>query len=332
MITPTPASNMQTFEGQLNKFTNVVKGWQYRWFVLTPETGNLDYYLMDEGVIGKRRGRQHVAGTVVIPSDEDSQTFNANFASGETYKLRAANVRDRQVWVDRIRAVAHRHESALARDNAPPIVHKEYLGPPPGSKSLLASNGQPMPQLQHLSLSVLDAFGSVHDILQQTDLKHANLAKSIEVLPPTGSKFPSCHDDELLLLKATSQTALSTMEAALNILQDLRDLQVNNVTRHYRSASPLSLSPKKTFFNPVSAPGGHHDLKELSPNVSACGSPTKTGEPFSMDSMSVKSAAVLETTSGGSHSCGVASNLSASTSNIDQAAQAAGAGAGQKAS
>ena len=51
-----------------------------------------------------------------------------NFASGESYKLRAANVRDRQVWVDRIRAVAHRHESAMARDNAPPVIHKEFLG------------------------------------------------------------------------------------------------------------------------------------------------------------------------------------------------------------
>lgn len=108
--TPTSTTAMQTYEGQLNKFTNVVKGWQYRWFVLTPETGNLDYYLMDEGVIGKRRGRQHIAGTVVIPSEEDSQTFHVNFASSESYKLRAANVRDRQVWVDRIRAVAHRYE------------------------------------------------------------------------------------------------------------------------------------------------------------------------------------------------------------------------------
>ena len=81
-----------------------------------------------KGVIGKRRGRQHVAGTVVIPSEEDSQTFNVNFASGESYKLRAANVRDRQVWVDRIRAVAHRHESAMARDNSAPIIHKEFLG------------------------------------------------------------------------------------------------------------------------------------------------------------------------------------------------------------
>ena len=80
LVTPTtptptsvkPSSNFQTYEGkypfyqclirfstklfifsislgQLNKFTNVVKGWQYRWFVLTPETGNLEYYLMDEG-------------------------------------------------------------------------------------------------------------------------------------------------------------------------------------------------------------------------------------------------------------------------------------------
>ena len=53
------------------------------------------------------------------------------------------------------------------------------MGPPPGAKSLLSSNGEPSAQLQHLSLSVLDAFGSVHDILQQTDLKHASLTKSI---------------------------------------------------------------------------------------------------------------------------------------------------------
>lgn len=36
----------QQFEGQLCKYTNVVKGWQFRWFVLDPETGVLDYYLV----------------------------------------------------------------------------------------------------------------------------------------------------------------------------------------------------------------------------------------------------------------------------------------------
>jgi len=33
-------------EGQLSKFTNLMKGWQYRWFVLDPESGTLTYYLV----------------------------------------------------------------------------------------------------------------------------------------------------------------------------------------------------------------------------------------------------------------------------------------------
>lgn len=34
------------YEGQLCKYTNVMKGWQYRWFVLYPEAGILHYYLV----------------------------------------------------------------------------------------------------------------------------------------------------------------------------------------------------------------------------------------------------------------------------------------------
>lgn len=33
--------------GQLYKYTNVVKGWQQRWFAVDPETGVLSYYLFD---------------------------------------------------------------------------------------------------------------------------------------------------------------------------------------------------------------------------------------------------------------------------------------------
>lgn len=36
----------QRFSGQLSKYTNVVKGWQYRWFLLDPHTGMLHYYLV----------------------------------------------------------------------------------------------------------------------------------------------------------------------------------------------------------------------------------------------------------------------------------------------
>lgn len=37
----------QQYEGQLHKYTNVMKGWQYRWFVLDPETGVLNYFLVN---------------------------------------------------------------------------------------------------------------------------------------------------------------------------------------------------------------------------------------------------------------------------------------------
>jgi hypothetical protein len=31
-------------EGLLNKYTNVVKGWQRRWFLLDPQSGMLEYF------------------------------------------------------------------------------------------------------------------------------------------------------------------------------------------------------------------------------------------------------------------------------------------------
>lgn len=37
----------QRFSGQLLKYTNVVKGWQYRWFLLDANTGMLHYYMVN---------------------------------------------------------------------------------------------------------------------------------------------------------------------------------------------------------------------------------------------------------------------------------------------
>ena len=57
-----------------------------RWFVLDTEAGTLAYHLMDERHL-KSRGTQHLSGSVVIPSDEDSVTFSVSFASGDVYKV-----------------------------------------------------------------------------------------------------------------------------------------------------------------------------------------------------------------------------------------------------
>jgi hypothetical protein len=235
----------QPFEGQLNKFTNVMKGWQYRWFVLNPERGQLEYYLLEERNLGKCRGAQHLAGTLVLPSDEDSQTFNVNFASGDSYKLRAVNVRERQVWVDRLRAVAQMHDRAVAQNNPPLAVRgggggggndhghvlQQQLPLPPGARSHIA-NGEPSLHLQHLSLSLLDAFGSVHDIIHQSQLKADDLCVFVENLasPASGNK-PTRLDDDLLILKATANAAVLSLEQGLSILQDYRCVEMDMFTR-----------------------------------------------------------------------------------------------------
>ena len=96
------------WEGQLSKFTNVVKGWQYRWFVLDPGAGVLEYYLLEDRS-GKCRASQRMKGAVVSPSQEDENTFVITFVSGESYKVRASSARERQVWVDRLRHCSFLH-------------------------------------------------------------------------------------------------------------------------------------------------------------------------------------------------------------------------------
>ncbi len=45
------ASTSKRFiEGPLSKWTNLVNGWQYRWFVLDQNAGLLSYYTVSERV------------------------------------------------------------------------------------------------------------------------------------------------------------------------------------------------------------------------------------------------------------------------------------------
>jgi len=221
------------FEGQLNKFTNVVKGWQYRWFVLDPESGRLEYYLLEDRN-GKCRSSQHLAGAVVIPSEEDGQTFTVNFASGEMFKVRASHAKERQMWVDRLRACAHMHNQSVTGSHNIGIVRDNLATSP-------VSSGETSDKLQSLSLTALDAFGSVHDVLLKVEEKHQAIATYIESLPlgkdhvieemsPQVYEIqplaPTCHNDQLLLLKGKSQATLMCIESALTMLQEVRETQL----------------------------------------------------------------------------------------------------------
>ena len=98
--------------GNLLKWTNVVKGWQLRYFLLSPETGMLHYYLSEDRVTeGVPRGTLQLHSAIVQPSEGDQCMFAIFPNTGDPYRLRAANVKERHLWMERIRQVVYKHTS-----------------------------------------------------------------------------------------------------------------------------------------------------------------------------------------------------------------------------
>lgn len=62
-------TKQRKFEGQLYKYTNVVKGWQHRYFLVDSNAGLLHYYVCEgekpEGAVP--RASLHLAGAVICP-------------------------------------------------------------------------------------------------------------------------------------------------------------------------------------------------------------------------------------------------------------------------
>ncbi|XP_049819309.1 oxysterol-binding protein-related protein 11 isoform X2 [Aethina tumida] len=177
--------------GQLYKYTNVMKGWQYRYFRVDGNAGLLHYYLCGEGEKPEGnvpRGSVHLAGAVICPSEEDSKTFTVNCALGHMLKLRAADARARQEWVNGLRAVAESHTKTISA-NSPPLPPREHL-------------------------AVMDALGCARAQLQQAEQSDLALCRSID---SSGNKYYL--DQNLLLLKATSAATLHCLTQCLNILQ-----------------------------------------------------------------------------------------------------------------
>lgn len=104
-------SSTNQIRGQLSKFTNALRGYQFRYFILDPSKGTLEYYLPHDNKRIHPRGFIILSGSIITPSEEDGQTFSVCSSSGEIYKLRAADSRERQFWVDKLRQASQYHDS-----------------------------------------------------------------------------------------------------------------------------------------------------------------------------------------------------------------------------
>ncbi|XP_077866414.1 oxysterol-binding protein-related protein 11-like [Saccoglossus kowalevskii] len=237
-------------QGQLNKYTNVMKGWQHRWFVLDPESGVLEYYVNhEENKKHRARGSVHLGGAVISPSDEDSQTFSVNAANGEIYRLRASDAKERQHWVNKLRAVTQYHTERMAQttsrlqptrpassynDVGPlvtaPVDTRRHSSGSLGSKPSPAGTPVQRRRSKHKSSHSLqrdDPFKNVKEALNNMDELQRGLAENIEGLPHSGHHINAL-DHDCLLLKATSQAATSTLEQCLSILQQQHLVQTQS--------------------------------------------------------------------------------------------------------
>lgn len=136
------------------------------------------------------RGQVNLTAAVISPS-EDSRTFLINCASGEILKLRAADSKSRQEWVDGLRAIVESHGQSLGR------------------KSPLSA---------HDALAAFDAFDACRQQLQQSETCNANLIRAIE-----NSMTPT--DPDFLVLKALSATTTTVLFQCLGLLQKYQEFQ-----------------------------------------------------------------------------------------------------------
>ncbi|KAJ6665461.1 hypothetical protein lerEdw1_003302 [Lerista edwardsae] len=226
---PCHSDHMENISGYLMKYTNLVTGWQYRYFVLNNEAGLLEYFVNEQLRNQKPRGTLQLAGAVISPSDEDSHTFTVNAASGEQYKLRATDAKERQHWVSRLQICTQHHTEAIGKNN-PPLKSRSFSlasqgsgspgvqrRPSQNASSFFNVGHHKLPAGKKIPVLQPDHLVDVREMMTQAEGQQRDLIKSIECLPASGHL--SSLDQDLLMLKATSMATMNCLNDCFHILQ-----------------------------------------------------------------------------------------------------------------
>ncbi|KFP41988.1 Oxysterol-binding protein-related protein 11, partial [Chlamydotis macqueenii] len=224
------SDHMENIYGYLMKYTNLVTGWQYRFFVLNNDAGLLEYFVNEQSRHLKPRGTLQLAGAVISPSDEDSHTFTVNAASGEQYKLRATDAKERQHWVSRLQICTQHHTEAIGKNN-PPLKSRSFSlasqgsANSPGVQRRLSQNAvsffnvghHRLPTGKRVPIMQPDHLVDVREMMSQAEGQQRDLIRSIECLPVSGHL--TSLDQDLLMLKATSMATMNCLNDCFHILQ-----------------------------------------------------------------------------------------------------------------
>lgn len=90
----------------------LVKGWQFRWFILDSNNAILSYYTSKENMSkGERRGCIRLKDAFIGYDNEDDVTFSIKTDDDKTFHLQATNLEERKKWVVAIERSIRYHKS-----------------------------------------------------------------------------------------------------------------------------------------------------------------------------------------------------------------------------
>lgn len=169
-------AKMILLEGPLSKWTNVMKGWQFRWFVLDDNSGLLSYYTSKEKMMkGVRRGCVRLKGAVIGIDDQDVNTFTIT-VDHKTFHFQAKDGEEREKWVRHLEDTILRHANR-SRGIWTGGEHGSVYGHSSGSYS--AADGAKRPNyLQTLDRRINEADAYLQLMIEQTNKIERKLASS----------------------------------------------------------------------------------------------------------------------------------------------------------
>ncbi|XP_074123379.1 LOW QUALITY PROTEIN: oxysterol-binding protein-related protein 10 [Sminthopsis crassicaudata] len=207
-------------EGVLSKYTNLLQGWQNRYFMLDFESGVLQYFVNEQSKSQKPRGTLSLAGAIVSLSDEAPHMLVVYSANGEVYKLRAADAKEKQCWVTQLQNCAKYHMEAHPK--SPPSSRSRSLtllphgtsnsSSPSSQRHLIPAPSSVVTVTHHKSPATARRSKSqysaqLHDVREMMSpsgrAAEGPLVRAIEALcQASGPPLTGPWDQDLLLLKS----------------------------------------------------------------------------------------------------------------------------------
>nr|XP_061789683.1 oxysterol-binding protein-related protein 11 [Nerophis lumbriciformis] len=120
--------NKQHLEGVLKKYTNLLQGWQYRYFVLDPKVGRLDYYRNEHSKSQHPpRGSLSLLGALVVSCSDFPYMFSIQSSTQQSYKLRASNAEEQELWMTQLQLCTRCHSDYGAKRTSEAQVEQKTL-------------------------------------------------------------------------------------------------------------------------------------------------------------------------------------------------------------